>query len=147
MVAIAGDQRHHVITLVHAQLKRFEGHQHVNALLALAAHQVLHGQVVRLHAVVHQHIVKYAVVVQLVGLFIRILGTEPAAEKVGIDDVAQTGRGSFPLGDHVLDEFMHASNVQPAAARMHIIVIIAYVRKIAAIIENAHFEGGIPGMI
>lgn len=147
MVAVAGDQRHHVIALVHAQLKRFQGHQHVDALFALAPHQVLYRQVVRLHPVVHQHIVKNPVVVQLVGFFIGVLCAEPATEKVCINNVAQTWRCAFPLGNHVLDEFMHTADVQPAAVRMNVIVVIADVREIATVVKNTHFERGIPGMI
>ena len=37
---------------------------------------------VRLHAVVHQHIVEHAVVVKLIGLFVGVLRAEPAPEEV-----------------------------------------------------------------
>ena len=84
------------------------------------------------------------VVVELIDLLVGILRTEPAPEKVGVDDVAEVGQGAFPLRDHVPDEFMHPPDVQPPAVRMHVVVIVAHVGEVTAVVKHADLQGPVP---
>src|SRR3989442_759320 len=100
---------------------------------ALLAVRLRHGQILGLHAGVHQVVVPIAIALQLLGS--RVLGRKETLVPCGVDDlVARKLLLSQP--DPFLQEVMELGEAKPAQLPL-VVVVVLCVREERAVVEDA----------
>jgi hypothetical protein len=92
------------------------------------------------HTFPHENVFEHPIVIEQVSTLLSLVGGNPSAKEVAINDLCQVYFGILFGGDTVPNEFMETTKTYAAIAWVVKGIIIADVEKVIAIIEEGNLR-------